>query len=275
MVTKSTGEREPFSAEKIMRTARRAGAKSKLAERIALEVTRRAEDGITTKKIFEIILEVFEREAPPLAARYGLSQALFRLGPAGFQFERYIAELLRSYGYETELPDILQGACITHEVDVLATREGRRAMIECKFRHERGIFIGIKDIMATWTRFLDLVDGAGQGKAPHLDECWVVTNSRFSNDALTFAHCKNMTLIAWNHPEDRGLSKMIDEQGLYPVTVLRSINEQTEQALAKGGVMLLRQLTQVEPIALSSKTGLPEELLRRLAHEAQLIIQHR
>ncbi len=274
MVTKSNGEREPFSTEKITRTARRAGAELKLAEKIADEVARRARDGISTKEIFRMIIEFLDRESPPLAARYNLEQALLRLGPAGFEFEKYIAELLRAYDYETSLPPILEGACITHEVDVIAEKHGRKAMIECKFRHERGIFIGVKDVMATWARFIDLLDGAKLGKTAHLDECWVVTNTRFSSDALKFAHCKNVTLVSWNHPQERSLSKMIDAQALYPITVLRTIDERTEQALASANIMLLRQLAESEPAKLAAATGLPEELLGRLVHEADRIIQY-
>lgn len=274
MIVKSTGECEAFDPAKIARTARRAGAKPELADQIAAEVSRRATDGIASNQIFEMILEILDRESPALAARYGLGQALFRLGPTGFDFEKYIAELLRAYGYETELPPILQGACVTHEVDVIARKDNHAAMIECKFRKERGIYIGIKDVMATWTRFLDLLDSSAMGKAPHLDECWLVTNTKFSEQAMQFGRCKNMTLLGWNFPKDRSLSKMIDDKTLYPITVLRALDTHTEQALVKANIMLLKQLVETDSKTLAVQTNLPEELLGRLAHEVNLIIKY-
>lgn len=272
LITKSTGEQVPFEKEKIARTARRAGAKPDLAEAVAQEVTRHIRDGITTKEIFQMILEMLDKESPSVAARYNLAQALFQLGPTGFEFEKYIAELLRVYGYQTELPEILTGVCITHEVDVLAFKENRRVMIECKFRHEAGIYIGIKDVMANWARFLDLVEGSELKLCPHMDECWLVTNTRFSSDALKYAHCKGIILIGWNHPEERSLSHMIDAKAVYPVTVLRRVDETTLRALARGQVMLLKQLVEGDPATLTAKTGLPEERVRLLAHEASQII---
>ncbi len=272
MITKSTGEKVPFNQEKIARTARRAGAAPILAEKVAKEISQQVRDGLTTKEIFDLILAILDRESPPVAARYNLAQALTKLGPTGFEFEKYIAELLRVYSYKTELPDILQGACVTHEVDVLAEKDLRRAMIECKFRHEVGIYIGIKDIMATWARFLDLVEGAELDLCPHLDECWLVTNTRFSNDALKYAHCKGMILLGWNHPEERSLSHMIDAKAVYPVTVLRQLDQPTLGALAKAQIMLLKHLVEGDPIELARRTNLPEERIKILIHEATKII---
>ncbi len=271
-ITKSSGEKVLFEKEKITRTALRAGAQPNLAEAVAQEVTRRVVDGTTTKQIFEMILEILDRDAPPIAARYNLVQALFQLGPTGFEFEKYVAALLHAYGYETELPEILSGACITHEVDVLAVKDNRRAMIECKFRHEANIYIGIKDVMANWARYLDLVDGAKRGLCPQMDECWLITNTRFSSDALKFAACKNITLIGWNYPEERSISHMIDAKAVYPVTVLRDADAPTLKALAHGKIMLLKQLTEGDTATLAQKTGLTEERIKLLTHEASQII---
>lgn len=271
-IVKSSGERAEFDPNKIVRTAVRAGASRTLAERIAEDVSRTLRDGITTREIFQQIMKILDEHAPPVAARFSLSQALQRLGPAGFDFEKYIAGLLKAHGYDATLPDILQGACVTHEVDVLATKDNRTAMIEAKFRQQASLYVAIKDTLATWSRFLDLVDGSKLGKCPHVDECWIVTNTRFSPDSLAFAHCKNMVLIGWNHPEERSLARMIDDKALYPVTVLRSLDHFTQEALARGQVMLVRQLIDADPAALSKRLGIPEEKLRRLAHEAEAII---
>lgn len=271
-ILKSTGERVEFDPSKIIRTAVRAGARRELAERIALDVSREVKDGTTTHEILQRIMTMLDKHAPPVAARYSLNQALHRLGPAGFDFEKYIAELLKAHGYDAVLPDILQGACVTHEVDVLATKDGRTAMIEAKFRKDSSLYVAIKDTLATWSRFLDLVDGSRLGKCPHVDECWIMTNTRFSPDSIAFAHCKNMVMIGWNHPEERSLARMIDAKVLYPVTVLRALDNQTQAAFARAQIMLVKQLVEGDPKELARTSGVPEEKIRRLAHEAAAIL---
>lgn len=272
MIKKSDGQLEPFSRHKLSRTLKRAGAKQRVANAIASKVSMRVKNGMATSDILKMALRLLNREAPQVAPRYNLAQALIKLGPTGFEFEKYVAELLRAYGYETELPDILTGSCITHEVDILAEKDLRRSMIECKFRNQTGIYIGIKDVMSTWARFLDLVEGAELGNCPHMDEAWLVTNTRFSSDGLKYAHCKGMILIGWNHPEERSLSQMIDAKALYPITVLQGVDEKKFKALASGQVMLLKQLVDTDAIELVTRTGLGKEYIKKLTENAKRIM---
>lgn len=271
-IIKSTGERAEFDPSKIVRTAVRAGASRNLATQIAEDVSGTVKDGTTTRDLYAQVLNLLDEHAPPVAARYSLRQALERLGPAGFDFEKYIAELLKAHGYDAALPDILQGACVSHEVDVLATKDNRTAMIEAKLRSTPSLYVAIKDTLAAWSRFLDLVDGSKLGKCPHVDECWIITNTRFSPDSLAFAHCKNMVMIGWNHPEERSIQKLIDAKALYPVTVLRALDHQTQAAFARAHIMLVKQLVEGDPAVLARASGVPEEKIRRLTHEAAAIV---
>jgi Holliday junction resolvase-like predicted endonuclease len=59
------------------------------------------------------------------------------LGPAGFFFEKYIAKLFQSEGYETLTNLLLQGKCVSHEVDVVVRKNNYLTMIECKFHEMR------------------------------------------------------------------------------------------------------------------------------------------
>lgn len=272
-ILKSTGEEEPLNLEKVQNACRRAGASAQLCEVIGKEVEQQARDGMTTKEVYNIVQSILSREHPPTAARLNLRDAIIELGPIGYDFEKYIARMLMAYGYKTELPPILQGACVTHEVDVLATKDGRTAMIECKLRHEIGIFISIKDTMSTWARFLDLVDGAAIGKCPHVDECWLVTNSRFSHDSIQYGHCKNMVMLSWNHPKERPLPAWIDDKGLYPVTIVPELDPNTEKSLINGGFVLLHDLAKAEPTLVAQKSNISEEVARDCVQKAQLILQ--
>lgn len=272
-IIKSTGEREALNLEKVKRGCERAGASAQLCKIVAGEVEKQAREGMSTREIYQIVQSVLSKEHPPVAARLNLRDAVIKLGPIGYDFEKYVAQLLAAYGYKTELPPILQGACVTHEVDVLATKDSRTAMIECKLRHEVGIYISIKDTMSTWARFLDLVDGSQIGKCPHVDEAWLVTNSRFSRDSIQYGHCKNMVMLSWDHPRERPLPAWIDDKKLYPITIIPNLAEETQKKLIAAGVVLLHDLAAADPAELTKKSGVPIETVKRCVAEAGLILQ--
>lgn len=272
-VLKSSGETQPFNPEKVKRTILRSGANEYTADRIIREVERKLYDGIPTREIYRLVKDLLEKEAPAASRRYDLRNAIMRLGPAGFDFEKYIAELLAAYDYQTELPPILEGACVTHEIDILAKKDGRVAAIEAKLRQELNFFITIKDTAYNWARFLDLVDASKVGKTPHLDECWLITNSRFSHDSIKYGHCKNMVMLSWDHPRERPLPRWIDEIGLYPVTILKSVDSSKLKIFSNANIMLLRDLMKIPPENLEKSLNLPKDNVKKLVEEAEMILK--
>ena len=271
-IIKSTGEKQEFDPEKIRRTCLRAKAPAEITEKIVREISKEIKEGTKTADIYRRVMALLERESPALAGRYDLRNAIIRLGPAGFEFEKYIAMVLAEYGFKTELPPILQGSCTTHEVDISAEKDGRRAMMECKLRVSQEIYISIKDTMSTWARFLDLVEGAGLGLCPHFDEVWLVTNSRFSRDSIQYGHCKNMVMLSWDHPRERPLPAWIEQKGLYPITILRSLQQEMLTKFSGGGIMLLRDIDALSIGEIINRTGISEEILRKLIAEAKDIL---
>jgi hypothetical protein len=272
-VIKSTGEKAPFNLEKVKATCRRSGANPKLCDHVAKEVEARVFNGITTKEIFQLVLEELNKEHPGVAARYCLRDAILKLGPMGFDFEKYIAKLLEAYGYRTEFPPLLQGLCTMHEVDIIAEKDNRKSMVECKFRHSVDIFVTLKDVMATWARFLDLVDASVIGQTPHLDECWIITNSRFSTEALQYGHCKNIVMLSWNHPKERPLPAWIDSKRFYPLTVIRDLAQETQKKLIEAGIILVQDLAETPLSKIIEIARLKEETAKNLLKLARQILQ--
>ena len=60
------------------------------------------------------------------------------LGPSGFPFENFIGHIFRHDGYSTDVGVIMQGNCVTHEVDVLACKDDRCYIVECKYHNQAG-----------------------------------------------------------------------------------------------------------------------------------------
>lgn len=283
LVTKASGEQEEFNPEKLRQTCLRAVAPEWLADKVVAEAEKKIFEGISTKQILKIALGILDREMPHVAAKYDLKGAIMRLGPAGYDFETLIGELLREYGYRTKVHNIVRGYCIEHEVDVVIEKiiDGKRetGMIECKYHNASGIFSGVKDVLYTYARFEDLKQGAKFSKM-NFTQCWLVSNTKFSSDVITYANCKNIILIGWKYPEkvdsrDKNaipsLKMMLDEKKLYPITALRTIDRSSQERLAAAGLMFCRDLTRTKIEKLEADTGISRRKLKELIAEAEAL----
>jgi len=264
MIKKANGKKVLFNEDKVRESILRTGADEETVNQVLLKVTRVIKDSMSTSEIYNIVRNELKRRKSWVAARYNLREALGKLGPAGFNFEKYVASILTAYGYKTETPDTYEGACITHEIDVTAEKEGRTAFIEAKFRHNFKAAITIKDTMSTWARFLDLVDGSKIGQCPHFDEAWIVTNARFTDQSLQYGHCKNMVLIGWNHPKERSFSRMVDLNALYPITVVDDLTKKELQGFAKANIMLCKEVCEGKQKELASRVGITSERMKNI-----------
>lgn len=242
-ITKASGEQLLFSADKLLRSLSRAGADDERAQVILAEVRNRLYDGITTKKIYRIAFSLLKEKSRHLAARYHLKQAIMELGPSGFPFERYIGELLRHKGYSVQIGKILQGLCVTHEIDVIAVKGDEHLLIECKYHNFPGVSCDVKVSLYIHARYRDVVAGLEkQSDSQTINQGWVVANTRFTDDALAYANCAGIVALGWDYPEKNGLKERIDQSGLYPVTCLTSLTKAEKQKLLESGIVLCKEL---------------------------------
>lgn len=248
-ITKASGERRPFSADKLLRSLHRAGTDDEQAKAILSEVRNHLYEGITTKKIYQIAFSLLKEGSRHLAARYHLKQAIMELGPSGFPFERYIGELLRHRGYNVQIGTILQGLCVTHEIDVIANKEDEHIVIECKYHNYPGVSCDVKVPLYIHARYRDVVAGLEKQKDPRrVNQGWVVTNTRFTDDAMTYAACAGIVALGWDYPAKNGLKDQIDRSGLYPVTCLTSLTKAEKQKVLELGVVLCKELENNEKL---------------------------
>ena len=252
-MVKSSGARAPFDEDKVFKSLIRAGAAGDVAFSVVKQVKERLRDGMTTKEIYTIAYEALGKKDVCLACRYDVRQGLVKLGPSGFAFERYVAALFRAQGYRATHPDDLQGACVPHEVDVLLERDGRRIAVEVKFRNSYGDIVQLKDTLAAFARYCDLVDGSVAGTCDPIDEMWVVTNGRMTSMAFTYGTCKKMRLISWDQPSKGSLPSLISDSGLYPITVIPGLVEAELRALVELDIVTCRQLGDLEADDLANR----------------------
>jgi Holliday junction resolvase len=268
-IVKASGETEKFDPEKIKRTCMKAGASEELADKIAKEVENKSYDRISTKEILHITLSLLKKEKPMVAARYDLKGAIFRLGPAGFTFEHLVAEILKEYEYYTKVHSIIRGACVSHEIDIIATKENNNYMVECKYHNIPGLYTGLREALYTYARFLDLQDGFKSGLCRKFNQPWLVCNTKFSEDAVQYANCKDMRLIGWNYPANQGLEYMIEKNKLYPITMLRKLDGESLEKLANANLLLIKDLVRINIKEISEITKIPKNKLKILSDEAK------
>ncbi len=249
-VTKASGEQSPFSEEKIKTSLRRSGAAEDQISFILQEVKKQLYDGMTTRKIYRIAFSLLKSGSRHLAARYHLKQAIMELGPSGFPFEKYVAELMKFQGYSTETGQILQGKCVTHEIDVIAQKGNQLILVECKYHNQNGISCNIKIPLYIHARFND-VEAHAIKKANYASKerkGWIVTNTRFTADAIQYAGCSGIYILGWDHPFKNGLREQIDHSGLYPITCLTSLTAAEKQKLLEREIVLCGELKNNEKL---------------------------
>ncbi len=243
-VRKYSGERELFDVKKFSRSLKRSGADQALIDQLILEISAMPAVVHSTREIYDFALSRLHKKSPAVAAHYNIKRAILDFGPSGFPFEQYIAELFRAQGYSVKTNVVARGFCINHELDAIATRNNRHLMIECKFHNQQGLTSDIKVPLYSKARFDDVARAwkNDSGDEHEFHEAVIVTNTRFTADAIVYAECAQVKLLGWSYPADASLEILIDRYKLHPITTLVSLNNRQKKILIDQGLVLCRDV---------------------------------
>ena len=271
-VIKGNGEKVPYDRKKLKLALESSGAGIIEQDRIANEVEAKIYEGISTKKIYLMAFDLLKKESQKMAGRYRLKNAIMEMGPTGFPFEVFVGKIFETLGYEAETGVIIEGKCLQHEIDVVARKPGEMLMVECKFHSDPGTKSGIQVPLYVHSRYLDVKAAWEEKYGKDLRyRGGVVTNTRFSDDALKYGKCSELVLISWDYPSDTGLKYWIDKTGLQPVTSLISLSKKEKQFLLEKGIVLCSQL--VENKILLKELGLNEFQISKILKEAANLVE--
>ncbi|PIP55707.1 MAG: ATPase [Candidatus Zambryskibacteria bacterium CG_4_9_14_3_um_filter_42_9] len=239
-VLKADGNREIFDEEKLRASLLHSGASEKSAENVISHILSELHDEITTGEIYRHAFSVLQNISKPVARSYSLRRAIMDLGPSGFPFEDFIAEVLKAKGFKCETRQTVLGVCVPHEVDVVAYNDSKLIMIEVKFHNELGTKSDLKVVLYIKARFDDLAGNVFKygGVDRRITDSWLITNTKFSSTAIHYGVCNNMTMIGWNYPEKGNLQDMVEEEGLHPITCLSSLSAGDKKMLLEKRVVL-------------------------------------
>jgi hypothetical protein len=273
-IIKHSGDIVEFNSEKLKKSLLKSGASNIEVERILQAIQSEIFEGITTKQIYKMAFALLKKTANSHAARYNLREAIRLLGPAGFFFEKYIARLFFSEQYETIINMTLQGKCVSHEIDVLVKKNDSIAMIECKYHAGREAASDVKVPMYILSRFNDLKENhhAVFGMKDTISKCWIVTNNRFTTDAVDFANCSGLNLLSWNYPEDNNLKTKNDYSYLYPVTCLTTLSMVEKEKLLILDVILVKEI--INNSDCLEKIGLSTNRIKNVLKEASELCKY-
>ncbi len=216
LVVKANGEKEKFDKNKIIKTIKRVGVDHKTAMQIASRIESTVKEGESTHDVYKKILIELNKLENKSPFDYRLRESVAHLGP--MVFERYVKKILEFNGFKCKLDQIIKGEFVSHEVDVVAQKDGKTLLVECKRHVNPHRYTSLGVVLTVWAR-MDDINKNKSGKY-NFTGSWVVTNTKFSQHAIDYAKGKNMLLTGWNISKEHNLDNIITKDKLYPVTIL-------------------------------------------------------
>ena len=238
-ILKADGNTEEFKAQKLIASLKKAGAKPTEINRIVANIESSLQEGMRTQMIYQKAFQLLRESADPVAAKYSLRRAVFDLGPTGFPFEDFLGKVFEAEGYKTKRRLILKGKCATHEIDLAAYSPAHSFVAEAKFHARPGIKSDLQVAMYSYARYLDLESARiCKGDTCGIISLYVITNTKFTQAAISYAACTGINLLSWDQPRGESLHTKIERYGVYPVTVLTHLSGGQKQQLLKDGIIL-------------------------------------
>ncbi len=265
-IIKADGHKVPFNPNKIISTCRRAGASKEITKRIIKKIRGQIYRGIETRDIYKLVLMALseEKEGNALRYRYQLKDAIMKLGPGGFMFESYVGEILKRSGFKIKnIRAKIRGACIVHEIDLIALNGNKKFLIECKYHSHHGIYTGLKESLYTHARFMDT--------RSKFDEESLICNTKVSLQAKKYAKCIGQQIISWRYPPNNSLEQLIEKNQLYPITIL-NLNKKEIQSFSRNKIILAKDLLDHSEYQLSKKTGIRTKRIQNFQKIVQQLI---
>jgi hypothetical protein len=266
-VIKRSGEEVPFDDMRVLHSMERSGVPKELHDQVLQHIKERVgkDNTITTDEMFYHIREFLVGKDRKSALRFNLRQGIFDLGPTGFPFEQYLAKIFRDQGYKTQVDQIMQGECVSHEIDILIEKDGKREIVEAKFHNQTFGKTDVQVLLYTYARFLDVKE------MNKIDGVWVATNTKLTSDAIDYAKCKGVKIIAWNYPEKNNLQDFVETPQMYPITILTDLTGEEKRRLIDNDIVLTCDLLKVSDAELISKYLMDERRAKEAKQDAALI----
>ncbi len=244
VIIKADGTSEYFDPSRLVISLKRSGASEHVAEQIARTITNTVAPGSSSKEIYTRAFALLRKEARPVAARYALRRALLELGPSGHPFEDFISHLYRAEGWHVETRKMIKGKCVMHEVDFYASHPEQNVFMasELKYHNDPGYKTDLKVALYVKSRFDDIFTCDPAIRSCPIDRGLLVTNTKFTTEAIAYAECSGVELLGWGYPTHNNLFTHMSRAKIYPITTLTGFSRAEKRILIENGTVAVDQI---------------------------------
>ena len=274
-IIKEDGEKEAFDPEKLKASLTRAHATVFVIDEIVDTITKEIRDGMTTEEIYKRAFKILNSKSKASAIKYSIRRSLLGLGPSGFPFEEYVAQILQAKGYKVKTGQMLKGKCVNHEVDVVAWNEEHLLLTEVKFHNQIGIKSDTKVALYIKARFDDLANQTFDlgGEKRKMTRGLLVTNTKFTENSKHYARCVGtFDMISWEYPEKGNLYDMIEEAKMHPMTCVPQLSSDNKTELIKRGIVSCPSLKDNTDVL--EEIGVSKDKIKDIVDNIDMICSH-
>ncbi len=100
LVKKNDGTLVQYDRSRLLKSLKRSGATERIANLITQAIDLESYDGISTKEIYSKASALLYKHERGTGVKYRLKQAMMDLGPSGYPFEKFVAELFKQRGFD-------------------------------------------------------------------------------------------------------------------------------------------------------------------------------
>ena len=97
-------------------------------------------------------------------------------------------------------------------------------------------------------------------------EIWIVTNTKFTTEAIRYATCTGIELLGWSYPTKENLPTLIDRYNLYPITTMPTLSGKQKRLFVKEGFVLCRDAQKY--VSVMRKYGLTSSEVNKFLRDA-------
>lgn len=263
-IIKNSGNTEEFSKEKLINSLVKSGASKQKAEEICQKILKTCHEGHSTKQLYRKALSYLKKESKLLASNYSMTKAISELGPDGYHFEKFICEIFQRMGYDSKTNFMAKGKCVRHEIDVLAVNH-KTIYCECKFHNNINTKNDLKTALYVWARYQDIKSNPEN----KIDDFWLISNTKFTKDAVKYANCAGLTLLGPNTPEQHSLTNLAIKHHVFPIGTLTTLKKKYIKSLNAKDCILISHIAE-NPNQLED-IGIPENERRAIIREVKLL----
>src|SRR3989344_252185 len=259
VIVKADGTKETFDPARVVMSLERAGAGGSVARNISEAISDTVAPGTSSKEIYTRAFSLLRRETRPVAARYALRRALLELGPTGHPFEDFVSRLFKAEGWQVETRKIIKGKCVAHEVDLYASHPHANEYLaaELKYHNDPGYKTDLKIALYVKSRFDDIFSCDRKVRECPIDRGLLVTNTKFTSEAIAYAECSGVELLGWGYPTDNTLFMRMSRAKVYPITAVTRLSRAEKRLLIDRGIIavdeIMRDRRALDSLHLSSE----------------------